>query len=84
MASPSHWGRMSEHESNTGRSPHRDYHDYNRESQFNLPDSGIPKVIVPPEPPTFTPAATRALLRLLLAVRDKRTNRTDPSVKETT
>jgi hypothetical protein len=51
-------------------------------SQPDSAPSGVREVIVPAEPPTFTPAAARALLRLLLAVDHKRTGHPNPSRKE--
>jgi hypothetical protein len=36
----------------------------------DTPAADAVRVVVPPEPPTFTPAAARAILRLLLAVGD--------------
>jgi hypothetical protein len=40
---------------------------------------GTPRVIVPPTPPDFGPAAARALIRLLIAVHRKHTNADNPS-----
>jgi hypothetical protein len=63
-------------------SNHRNDHETDSNSQLEGAPSGVREVIVPAEPPTFTPAAARALLRLLLAVDDKRTGQPNPSRKE--
>jgi hypothetical protein len=57
-------------------------HELDRRSPLEAAPSGVREVIVPAEPPTFTPAAARALLRLLLAVHEKRTRQSNPSRKE--
>jgi hypothetical protein len=62
-------------------SAHHDYHEHDK-SLFDNSPSGLCHVVVPPEPPVFTPAAARALLRLLFAVRAKRAERVNPSLKE--
>jgi hypothetical protein len=58
---------------------------YNYDSDTTEPYTvagDIQRVIVPPEPPEFGPAAARALLRLLIAVHRKRTAVADPSPEE--
>lgn len=61
---------------------HQNDHETDNHSPLEAAPSGVREVVVPAEPPTFTPAAARALLRLLLAVHEKRTGQPNPSRKE--
>jgi hypothetical protein len=53
---------------------------YNFDDHSPAPDtiSDNGRVLVPPDPPSFGPAAARALLSLLLAVHRKRGHATEP------
>jgi hypothetical protein len=75
---------MRNSESDSPESTHHNYYKQDQQSASDTIPSGIPHVIVPNEPPMFTPDGARALLRLLLAVRDTRARGTDPQPKEKT
>jgi hypothetical protein len=52
-------------------SPMRPIHNYNHDVDTTGPQivaDAVQRVVVPPQPPEFGPAAARALLRLLIAV----------------
>ncbi len=62
----------------------RTNHQYNFDDHSTAPDtmSNDGRVVVPPDPPSFGPAAARALLRLLLAVHRQRGQATEPPGEE--
>jgi hypothetical protein len=62
-----HWGTMLNSESEQRKSA-----DDNYNTNRSQPDSADLSVVLPDTPPTFDAPATKALLRLLLAVRDRR------------
>jgi hypothetical protein len=56
--------------------------DYNYRTEPTHPENTTadgPTVIVPSQPPTFGPAAARALLQLLIAIHRSSDNGADPS-----
>lgn len=57
------------------------YNQYETTEMRNEPGS-VRRVIVPPEPPEFGPAAARALLRLLVAVHRKRAGAPNPASED--
>lgn len=66
-------------------SPMGPIHNYNHDVDTTGPQTvadDVQRVIVPPQPPEFGPAAARALLRLLIAVHRKRTALTNPSPED--
>jgi hypothetical protein len=67
------------------QSPMGPIHNYNQDGNTTGPQTvadDVQRVIVPPQPPEFGPAAARSLLRLLIAVHRKRTAVTNPSPED--
>ena len=73
-----HWGTMSNR--NTQRRKSTSENNYTRARPHSNSDDL--SIVLPNEPPVFDPSATKALLRLLLEVRDRRRAQRTPNTME--
>jgi hypothetical protein len=71
---------MTRSEPDTPDQPRCDYNCIGVSRETDMTSPGVPRIIVPPDPPEFGPVAARALLRLLISTHQQRTRKeSDPS-----